>query len=415
MIAARTFGGLNTLFNKTHHDVVNARIVFGTGAYNEASPEIFGVAHFLEHMFFKGTKHNDYKRINQLTSLYGNINAYTSRYVTVYHFTFLRENFRKAMDVLMEMVFEPLFPADELEKEKGVIVQEFKTYQDEPNHYFYDKMLSELCGSAHGHPIIGTQKTIEEMTVDQVRQFHETFYFNPNNFLLSVTGNVEDDEFVNYCQGKAIEYKLADRQVPTTTTIDYDGEHSFTHKSEQAIISLVFPGKSSKERLEANYAYEVLFNAVGSGMHSLLFDRIREELGLCYSVGAAHWAMQNTGMGYVHVRLDEKQIPLAVEEINAVLDKVMKEGISEELMSVSKSNILFKTIHGMEYSEGINRLADSYFMLHDKWIGASEILENVSSVDYVRQKVYGLTNDDIIKAAQIFNNKRKLVKMTCER
>lgn len=409
------FNGLNAFFNKTPHDIVNARIIVGSGAYDEAAPNIYGVAHYLEHMFFKGTTKHSYKEINNLTSLYGDINAYTSRYVTVYHFSFLASNFQKAMDVLAEMVYEPSFPEDEFEKERGVILQEYQTYKDNPSGFFWDHLGNSLYDAPHGHPIIGTKESITRLTIDDVRNFHRGNYFNSGNVIVAVTGNLEEKDFIKYFTDKnlAKDYTRKPRASQQAPIFNTDMDH-FHHKSDQAIMAMCFKGHSVTQVIQNNFACSLLFNALGQGMHSLLFDRIREELGLCYSVGAANNADLTYGTSTIYCQLDEKQVDFAVDEINKVLAKVKAEGISDKLLEVAKSNMLFDWANAVQTSKGINKQVDQYFELYPQWqVDNLELFNNMNDLKYVQTAVNALTNDDLIPVARdIFDQPYKLSKMT---
>ena len=160
--------GYRVFHLQTDNPIVNARVIVNAGAADETA-DAYGVAHFLEHMFFKGTEKHSYKEINQITSELGAINAYTSRFQTCYHFTFLAGDFVPATGILFEMTFRPAFPEDEFEKEKGVIKEECQSGLDSPRGFFSDRYTEDLLGTPVGHPIIGNLKSIADMTPEKMR------------------------------------------------------------------------------------------------------------------------------------------------------------------------------------------------------------------------------------------------------
>lgn len=408
------FNRLNALFNKTSHDIVNARILVGSGAYNEPTPNLFGAAHYLEHMFFKGTTKHSYKEINNLTSLFGDINAYTSRYVTCYHFSFLASNFKKAMDVLVEMVAEPLFPEDEFEKERGVILQEYQMYKDSPKGFFWDHLGSTLYNAPHGHPIIGTKDSISGLTINDVRKFREDHYLNTGNMIVTVTGNLDENEFAKYFANNnfADKYPHTPRLAQEQPVFNLEPEN-FHHKSDQAIMAMCFKGHSLTDVINNNYTTSVLFNALGQGMHSLLFDRIREELGLCYGISAGNSSDLNYGMSYVYCQLDAGQVDFAVDEINKVLANVKANGIPDSLLAIAKANMLFDWANAIQTSKGINQMVDQYFDLYPQWQDDLSLFNKITDLNHVQKSVNAITNNDIIAVARdIFDKPYKMAKMT---
>lgn len=408
------FNGLNAFFNKTGHDIVNARIIVGSGAYNEPTPNLFGAAHYLEHMFFKGTTKHSYKEINNLTSLYGDINAYTSRYVTCYHFSFLASNFKKAMDVLVEMVCEPSFPEDEFEKERGVIIQEYQTYKDSPTGFFWNHVGDNLYNAPHGHPIIGTKESIEGLTINDIRKFREDHYLNRGNMIVAVAGNLDEKEFIRYFDEKnfAKDYASTPRIKQEAPVFNLEPDH-FHHKSDQAIMLMGFKGHSLTKVIQDNYASSVLFNALGQGMHSLLFDRIREELGLCYGISAGNSSSFNYGLSYIYCQLAEEKVEFAVDEINKILTNVKANGISDSLLTIAKSNMLFDWANAVQTSKGINKQVDDYFELYPQWQDDLELFNKATDLNHVQSVVTKLTNNDMIAVARsIFDQPYKMSKMT---
>lgn len=409
---------LKVFFYPTKHSIANARIIAGSGSFNEV-PKNYGCAHYLEHMFFKGTKQRDYKKLNDTLSLLGDVNAYTSTYNTCYHFSFLSNKFKDAMNILLEMVFEPSFPEDEFEKERGVILQEYQTSLDDPSSYFWHKSRPNVTGEEHGHPILGTEETISNMTIQQIRDFHHANYNNIDNLILAVTGDISEEDLLKYLDSKGDLFNslAASNRKPLTSPEFDTTPFKFTNKSKQAMFQMVFQAPSFEESLDKNYesTNQVLNNGLGQGMHSLLFNRIREELGLCYHIGCFDSANLQFGRRYIYSMLDEVAVDLAVSEINKVLDEVKKEGFSENLLNVAKENAKFTLASSVQTAKGINSRFDSYFNDCKGWDDSRNINELID-VDAQTKRIDTVTNNDIIELANVyFSNPSKLVVMTEEK
>lgn len=378
--------GYRVFHLQTDNPIVNARVIVNAGAADETA-DAYGVAHFLEHMFFKGTEKHSYKEINQITSELGDINAYTSRFQTCYHFTFLAEDFVPAIGILFEMTFQPAFPEDEFEKEKGVIKEECQSVLDSPRGFFSERYTEDLLGTSVGHSIIGNLESIADMTPKKMRLFIKQFY-NPANILIAVVGNVSLEQVVDAVTQLPIQKDFA--EVERTTPALNLEDNTFHHPSKQAVIALTTKGICTRQEIELGYLPDIFFNGFGGGMHSILFDRLREELGLCYSVHGWHGSADDYGFGVIHVMLNEEQVPLALEEIKKLIAQVNEQGLNDSLLRISKKNYLFGFGRRLQTSNGINNHADDFFALD-----GYDLIKYIN-FDERRKMVAAITNDDII-------------------
>ena len=375
--------GYQVILQRTDSPSANIRIIVNAGAIDEPA-DSFGTAHFLEHMFFKGTKKRDYKQVNKDSGRLGNINAYTTRDRTVYHLTHLPENFDAAADLLLEMVFEPAFPADEFYKEQGVILQECQTGLDNPQRHFFMKLNEWLYGSQYGHPTIGSMKSIADTTVEKLNRFINRWYAPPN-MALAVCGNVSEKQV----------RKLLDRlpsgesEAPVRKRSPKYSDFHCHHHAKQATFAFLCEGVHTP----GNPTIGVFNNGLGGGMHSLLFDRVREELGLCYAIFSYNDGTLEGGTQVIFSMLDEKDIPQAQVAIQSILANVRRRGFDPELLDVAKENFLFDAARRFETASSRNHLVDTFFQLGD--CPLSEYLDFTA----LKRKVRAITNDDIIALA----------------
>ncbi len=365
--------------------IANSRIIIHAGARDE-DDDSHGTAHFLEHMFFKGTERRSCKEINSEASKLGDINAYTSRANTVYHLTHLPENFEKGIDILQEMIFYPAFPKDEFEREIGVILAECQTYLDSPTGHFHNLASQHLTGVKFGHPVIGTLKSIKATTVPKLRRFIDQWY-SQKNMVIAVAGDISEKRIRNAVDLLPC-YKSRDL-VRNNPVLNYKDFHCH-HASKQAIIRLAAPGYTARKEQELNNIPDIFNNGFGQGMHSMLFDRLREELGLCYHVSSHHSADQLHGIQVIVCLLDEAKIPIAREEVDKLIVKVKKDGFSKDLLETVKANYLFDKIQELQGASALNYHVDMHFTLD------GYPLEKVLSLKEARRQVDKITNDDIV-------------------
>jgi predicted Zn-dependent peptidase len=403
--------GFTLLYEKKPTDITTIRYIVNAGSTSEKSHKEFGSAHFLEHMFFKGTEYHNYKEINRITSELGNINAYTSMERTVFYIKTLSESFKESATILSEMFFHPLMDESEFKKEKTVILEEYQSGIDNPFRFFYGMMNEGFWGTSFGHKIVGNKNSILEMSIDTLNNFRKNNYVI-DNVVIAVVGNVEESIVVDT-------FSLLLDNVPSnhycklnSSKIEYNevdlNELGFNHKSKQSIIGLTVKSISSIEHKSINFCGSVFAQGIGGGMHSMLFDRIREELGLCYNVGTLANTYKDVGELTIYCMLDENNIKLAKEEILGVVKKVREEGFDEQLLNISKKGLLFETACESENSEDYAALvADTYFLNNCKCLSYQDKFESLKKV----------TNEDIKNFANKYfsEDKMKFVCMTTDK
>jgi predicted Zn-dependent peptidase len=391
-MATEIFKVKNFLVAVTPHsaELVDARVIVNAGASKEETDQ-WGTAHFLEHMFFKGTKRHTYGELNRLAAKLGDVNAHTSHHATAYLLQMLPGDLNEGARLLMELAFEPAFPEDEFEKEMGVIVEECQTGLDQPMHYFFDQMTWHLLGDQYGHPVIGTMDSIKATTPDKLRRFVADHY-NPANMLISFVGPVTPDQVKAVLEQCLPDLPDGQREPWWKDTLALD-EFNFHHQSKQAIIALITEGITLQAEMDHNYMPDVFCNALGGGMHSLLFDRLREKLGLCYHVGAHHSSSATSGEMLIYCLLDENNIALAVEECGKIVADVKAHGFDSEMLEIAKRNYLFGFAKRRLTPSGIAGMVEGYFYLDPK------SLNHYISFEDRAKRVNGLTNKNVIDFA----------------
>lgn len=307
-----------------------------------------GISHFIEHMVFKGTKNRSAEEIaRQTDSLGGHLDAFTSKELVCFNAKMLDEHLEKSFDILSDLVLNPLFLAEDIEKEKGVILEELKMGLDEPENLVHDLFSSSFWDDhAVGRPIIGTKKTIQSFTREMILDYFSRFY-TPENLVISAAGNLTHERFLALVEGKFGHLQrgngATEAEVPKTRpALVLKNKRSL----EQVHVCLGVPCNAvSDPRRFSSY---VLSTLLGGSMSSRLFQNIREKRGLAYSVFTEQMLYRDAGcfMVYAGTSLDSTKelIRLTLEEFRALRE----EPVSEEELRRAKDNMKGSFMLGLE-------------------------------------------------------------------
>ncbi|MRN54815.1 M16 family metallopeptidase [Paenibacillus monticola] len=353
-----------------------------TGSRNEI-PENNGVSHFVEHMLFKGTDRYSAKDIaEQFDAIGGNVNAFTSKEYTCYYAKVLDEHLPIAVDVLADMFFRSRMDAEELAKEKNVILEEISMCEDTPDDLVHDLM----CAAAYGdHPlaytILGLKERLQEMTPDHLRSYMKDQY-TIENTVISVAGNINDGliELLEQHFGSFTNHGTAALLSPPV----FHGELVYHRKkTEQNHICLSLPGVKSGDPLQ--YAMVLLNNAIGGGMSSRMFQEIREKRGLAYSVYSYHSSQADSGLFTVYAGTAPKQTKAVMELIKEMMYDLATKGLSEDELRKGKEQLKGSLILSLEStSSRMNRIGKNELML-----GRHDTLDDMIS------KIQEVTMEDV--------------------
>lgn len=392
------YKGYSCLYVPTYGNTSNVRIVVGAGSSME-TPEIYGVAHFLEHMFFKDCETMNSKQIRDKLSLISRSNAYTTSLRTVYTADVLNENVDEMLNFYGEVFFHPKFIQEEMDKERGVIFEEYQMYLDDPTSYFFEHMEEYTFGDI-GHRIIGTKESLTNLNVNDLQNFVDKFYNKQRTLFTVITQNDYESvkkSFINMIDTWGIDRDGDVYTEPQGIEI-ISGTYNLKHAAEQSIIGILRNGYNAIQSRE-NKHVDVLFNnAFGGDFHSVLFDRVREKMGLCYTVNAGIDTIGKNTRNYVFTMLKKENINIAIDEIDNCFNDVVNGNFSEELIEISKKNVLLAVALAISTPDGIGcNIVDKYF-------------ENgVWEFDKFKNRIESVTNDDIINYAKFLSTSPKQI------
>jgi len=315
-----------------HTQSVALGLIVNTGSRDE-SPEQAGIAHALEHMLFKGTAKLSVDQLSQQLDLLGGAaNAFTSRERTCFHISVLHEDWRQALDILMDMLLEPALPQDEWVREREVIFSEMSMTDDAPDEWAFERHMGALFPDhALGSPTLGSRETLNTFDHTTLRNFLEQRY-RPPRLQVMAAGRIDHQQL---CDAVALrQWPDGGEQAPRIETAMQTGQRTLLPRDiEQAHIFASFPGiaAASSERPQSWLANQML----GGGMSSLLFREVREKRGLAYSVGSHLSTYQQQGMWSVSCGTEPALMGDCLEVIENALQRYC-EGINEEALHRAK-------------------------------------------------------------------------------
>ncbi|MFM2356554.1 MAG: hypothetical protein RLZZ528_2290 [Pseudomonadota bacterium] len=336
-----------------------------------------GIAHFLEHMAFKGTKRRSALQIaEEIEDVGGYINAYTSREMTAYYARVLEDDVALAIDVVGDIVLNPVFDAKEIEVERHVILQEIGQALDTPDDIIFD-WLQEAAypDQAIGRTILGPAERVAGFKKADLKRFVAENY-GPGQMILAAAGAVDHDQVVRLAETTYGHLKpLTQPQMERASWAG--GERREAKDLEQVHFALAFRGPSYRDR--DLFTSQVYTTAMGGGMSSRLFQKIREERGLCYSIYAQSGAYEDTGMVTIYAGTSAEEIG-ALTELTAEELKRAAEDMTEAEVARAKAQLKAGLLMGLESpSSRAERLARSLAI----WGRVPTVSEATAKIDAV--------------------------------
>jgi predicted Zn-dependent peptidase len=354
----------------------------GVGASSEP-PELGGASHFIEHILFKGTrKRSAFQIAHALESVGGSIDALTGREVTAFVSRCLPEHLRRAVEVISDMLCHPEMRKKAIEIEKKVIIEEIRNFEDTPEEIVHELLSKSVWKSNPlGNSILGTVESVRRLRRGTIRPFFQGTYVSPN-VIVAATGKVNHNELVDYV-GKVL--KLPGRPASSSTAASPEKvPRIFKNKRKvaQCYVCLGVEAPSYVDR--RRYASVLLSVIVGGGMTSRLFQQVREQQGLAYSVYSSCEFYRKTGMFYIFLAVDPKKARRAVRSVSEELKRLKTGGLRKGELRSAKQQLKGNLILGMESTSArMSRLARQEFYLGD-YMTAEESLKMAMGVRSAR-------------------------------
>ena len=336
-----------------------------------------GVAHFLEHMAFKGTTTRTSKQIAEaIENVGGDINAYTSTETTAYHVRLIAEDLSVGVDILTDILQNSTFAKEELEVERGVILQEIGRTLDSPDSKLFDKFQeTAFPNQPIGRPLLGPKEIIKKISRDEIKDFMVSNY-NPKKMIVSAAGKVAHDKFVEQISKTCS--NLPKGTTDNRVVANYKGGE-YREEKDLEQIHLITCFKGINIHHEDYYSLLVYNTLLGEGMSSKLFQEIREKRGLVYSISSFAFSFSDTGLFGVYAGTGEKQIN---ELIPALCDELKNSpySISENEIDKGKAQLKASLLMAREKANSRCRTAANQLLYYNRVIEPEEIIAKINSV-----------------------------------
>lgn len=376
----RMDNGLTVVMEKMEYVRSTAFGIFVKNGSRNESTQNNGISHFIEHTLFKGTDKRSAKDIAwEMDSIGGQLNAYTTKEYTCYYAHILDSHFDIAFDMLSDMFFNSKFDEAEINKERGVIAEEINMYEDTPDDVLFDKLQYNVWkGNSLGMPILGTEKTISKLDSRCLKEYFKNNY-RADNTVIAVAGSF-DTEIVKEKIEEAFggfEKGMAEKQLPAP---EYKKSVVKAEKDiEQLHFAAAFEGIKLNDRL--TYALAVLNTVFGGGMSSRLFQKIREENGLAYTVYSFNSAYSDAGLYNIYAGMRPEMLPKVFSLIKEEILRLKTEKLTDKNILRTKEQI--KSNYMLSLESTANRMSSvgRSMLLKGKILTPEEILKKVDEVN----------------------------------
>lgn len=360
-----------------HLETVSLGVWVAAGARHERDDQ-HGLSHLLEHMAFKGTASRSARRIaEEIEEVGGELNAATGLDSTAYFARVLMGDEGVALSLLADILLNSSFTADDLAKERDVILQEIAGASDSPDDVAFELLhATGYPGQAIGRPILGTPKSVSGFNAQHLRQYL-TEHYQPGGLIVAAAGAIDHEKLVRHVE--ALFGGLTPANRGEEIRARYVGGAAWSKKPfEQSHIVIGVPSPSFTD--PAYYAAQVFSGLFGGGMSSRLFQEIREDRGLCYSIYSSVWGLRDAGMLAIHAATAPDMVDalsmLAAQEFRAIADA----GPTESELNRSKAQIKAGLLMALESTSVRAEQMARHLLAHDRLVEMTELVDNVSAV-----------------------------------
>ena len=381
--------GIRIIHYRVKSDVAHCCMLMNTGTRDESEKQL-GMAHFTEHMLFKGTqKRKAYHLLNRMESVGGEVDAYTTKEETCVSSSFMVEFYDRAIELINDIIFCSVFPQREIEKERDVIVDEINTYKDNPSENIFDEFESAMFSNhTLGHNILGTKKSISKFRTNDLLSFVADKY-NTDQMVFCSIGDIEFKHLVRICEkyfGQNVAKLRSFERLPFGGKTKFDNVVRKKSLQANTIIGNYCYSYSDPKRVPMFLVSNIL---AGPGMNSRLNMQLREHHGLSYNIESNFTTYQDTGLFSIFFSSDHEKVDFAVDMIFRELDSMKNNKLGVLQLSRAKKQLIGQV--AIECSSNSNLLFPTAksFMNYGK---AETFKETVALIE-------AITADDVMEVA----------------
>lgn len=392
--------GIKGIHRRVKSSITHCALVVNAGTRDEHTDE-YGLAHFAEHAFFKGTAHRKAYQVNcRLENLGGELNAYTTKEDTTIHATTLRGDFAKAVELIADVAFHSTFPEKELTKEREVIIDEINTYKDSPADMIFDSFDDMIfAGSELGHNILGTKASLARYSTNHIKQFI-TRTHTTDQMVFSSIGNLSVGAVEKVAMRYLAEQEASQRSFKRTAPAEVAPFEKCINKHTHQTHCIV-GARAYDINAEKRLPLSLLINILGGpSANSRLNILLREKNGLSYNIEAAYTPYNDCGAVAIYFSCDHHNTDLCRELIDKELHALRSTRLTSRQLSLIKRQFLAQMAISMENNEGYMLGAGKSYLVHDE----------IDTLEEVYKKVSAVTAEQIMEVAEeIFSQPSTLI------
>jgi predicted Zn-dependent peptidase len=385
--------GLTVILEKKPTETVTIQVTVKTGSNNE-EPSINGISHFIEHMVFEGTKNRIDSRVisNEIESLGGELNAYTSNERTSFYIKIPKKHVKKALDIISDIIQNPIFKEEKIEKERRIILKEINLHKDEPRFHQWVLFAGALFkGHPAGQPPYGTVQAVKAIKKKDILDYYHKHYL-PNNMIISVVGDFSG-VLHHQIEKKFRNFKAKKPIIMSRIPDPKENKITIAKEKRKTLSSYMVLGyKTPPRKAHDSYVLDVIHSILGKGQSGRIFDEIRNKRGLAYEVGVHHDPNRGYGFFAVYLNTDKRNIKkiirIILNEFTNLKNLTQKE-IKEAKGFLEGQHILD--------NEDTKNLADEFGFWQS--VNDAQLQKN-----YLK-KIRKVTKKEILKVAKKYLNK----------
>ncbi|WP_181151535.1 M16 family metallopeptidase [Sphingobacterium gobiense] len=398
----RLDNGIRAVFHRQISPITHTCLVVNAGSRDEQTGK-YGMAHFIEHLLFKQTERRSTPQIlNHLEAVGGDLNAYTTKEYTCVHASILQPHLHKALDLFEDIIFHSTFPADEIEKEKGVIVDEMASYRDNPEESImddYEDLIFQHSGL--GHNILGWEEDLLNFTKEDAQRFMAQNY-HTDDIVIGISGNYAlktVEKMLRRYFEPVKENKPA--RAPRESFVNVSQHIEIEKPINQVHFMLGAPAYSIHDDRKTGLL--LLNNMLGGfGMTSILNLAVREKYGIAYTIESNYTLFIDTGLFTIYLGTDEEKIKRAKKLVFRELDKLKAKGVSENQLKKAKNKFKGQIALAEENRMSMIIAEAKNVMDYDRIISLNEVFEKIDMV----------STSDLLAIAQDIFDEKKLTSLT---
>lgn len=383
--------GLRIVHKPIESNVSYCGFIVNAGTRDEA-PDQYGMAHFVEHMLFKGTdKRRAYHIINRMENVGGELNAFTNKEETVVYSVFLEQHFSRAIELLSDITFHSNFPQSEIEKEVEVIIDEIHSYEDSPSELIFDEFENLVFDQSQiGHNILGSAELLQNFDGQMAKAFVNKFY-NPSNMVFFSLGRTDFKKIVYYAEKYLSAIPDIKSDIQRIKPVDISSVNKREDKDTSQAHVLI--GGRSYSLCDPNRRVLNLLNNLlgGPGMNSRLNISLREKKGYVYNVDSSITSYTDTGITSIYFGCDKKNVDKCISLVHKELNRLRKEKLTSSQLSAAKKQLIGQIGVMGDNHENLALALGKNFLHHNHFNTLAETAQKIEAV--TAEQILAVSNE----------------------